>query len=255
MATATFRFHGELNDFLAPERRRAEFTATLARAASAKHMIEALGVPHTEVGAILVNGASVGFEHALADGDRVEAHPLRGQPDVHPLVCLRPELPSPPHFIADAHLGGLARLLRLAGFDTRYDNAIRDDDLVAIALREGRVVLSRDRELLKRRALMHACFVHALKPERQFAEIVWRLDLAAQARPFSLCLACNAPLRPVARAEVLERLPQRVRERQERFTTCDGCGRVFWAGSHWRAMRAVLAAAGLERSESEGDDV
>lgn len=255
MATATFRFHAELNDFLAPFRRRAEFTAALARAASAKHMIEALGVPHTEVGAILVNGASVGFGHALADGDRVEVHPRRGLPDVRPLVCLRPDPPRPPRFLADAHLGGLARFLRLAGFDTRYDNGIRDDDLVALALREGRVVLSRDRELLKRRVLVHACFVHALKPERQFAEIVLRLQLAAQARPFSLCLACNAPLRPVARAEVLERLPQRVRERHESFTACDGCGRVFWAGSHWRAMRAVLAAAGLERSETEGNDV
>ncbi len=249
MVTARFCFHGELEDFLAPARRGVEFPCLCAREATAKHMIEALGVPHTEVGRILVNGIVAGFTQRLRDGDRVEVDPAAaGRGD-----SAQPPLPVPPRFIADAHLGGLARLLRLAGFDTLYDNGIDDGAIVTVARRDGRVVLSRDLELLKRRDLVHGCFLHALKPERQFAELVVRLGLAAWARPFSLCLACNAPLRPVAKAEVLERLPERVRERHARFVTCDVCQRVFWEGSHWLSMRAVLAGAGLGQATA-GDD-
>lgn len=243
MVTATFRFHGELNDFLPPPRRRRDFAAGCAREATAKHMIEALGVPHTEVALILVNDEPAGLDHRLRDGDRVAVYPGFQAPGVAPPPRPGDRPPDRPRFIADAHLGGLARLLRLAGFDTLYDNGIQDRDLVALAHDQGRVVLSRDVELLKRREVGHGCYVHALKPEAQFREIVARLDLAGGARPFSLCLSCNAPLRPVAKARVLERLPERVRERHERFATCPVCGRVFWEGSHWRRMTAVLARA------------
>jgi hypothetical protein len=240
MVSATFRFYEELNDFLPPLRRKRDFTAVCAREATTKHMIEALGVPHTEVELILVNGESVGFDHRLGDGDRVVVYPMFEALDIRPLLRLREHPLRHPRFIADAHLGGLARLLRLAGFDTLYDNGIHDRDLVAVARDEGRIVLSRDIELLKRRDVTHGCYLHALKPEQQFREIVDRLDLAGAARPFSLCLSCNAPLRPIAKAEVLDRLPERVRAQQEHFATCDVCRRVFWEGSHWRRMRALL---------------
>ena len=101
-------------------------------------------------------------------------------------------------------------------------------------------MLTRDRELLKRRELTHGCFVHALKPEQQAIEIFQRLDLCRSARPFSLCLECNAPLRPIDKAEVAHRLPPDVRARHARFSTCDRCRRVFWEGSHWRRMRSVV---------------
>lgn len=104
-------------------------------------------------------------------------------------------------------------------------------------------MLTRDRELLKRRAVTHGCYVHALKSEDPLREIVERLDLARSARPFTLCLQCNAPLRPVDKAEVAEvadRLPPKVREHYERFSTCDACGRVYWEGSHWRNMQRML---------------
>jgi uncharacterized protein with PIN domain len=82
--------------------------------------------------------------------------------------------------------------------------------------------------------------VHALKSEDQLREVVTRLDLARSARPFTLCLHCNVPLRPVDKADVLDRLPPRVRELYERFSTCDACGRVYWEGSHFRNMRRML---------------
>jgi uncharacterized protein with PIN domain len=243
MATATFRFYEELNDFLPPGRRYRGFDCPCAEGATVKHQIEALGVPHTEVELILVNGESAGFDHRLADGDRVAVYPRFESLDISPLLRLRDRPLRTTRFIADAHLGGLARLLRLAGFDTLYDNHFDDAEIVAVALRESRIILSRDRELLKRRDIDHGCYVHAIKPETQLRELVERLDLARSLRPFSLCLRCNAPLRPVARTAVLDRLPERVREAQAHFSTCDVCGRVYWEGSHWRRMRRVLAVA------------
>jgi uncharacterized protein with PIN domain len=241
MVTATFRFYEELNDFLPRERRKRDFDCPCAREATTKHMIEALGVPHTEVELILVNGESVGFDHRLRDGDRVAVYPLFEAFDVSPLLRLREHPLRTPRFLADAHLGGLAHLLRLAGFDTLYRNHFDDRDIEIIAGRERRVVLTRDCELLKRRGITHGCYVHALKPEQQLREIFTRLDLAGSARPFSLCLECNSPLREVDKAAVADRVPEGVRERHQRFTTCDVCQRVFWEGSHWRRMHDLLA--------------
>ena len=142
--------------------------------------------------------------------------------------------------MADAHLGGLARLLRMAGFDTLYDNGYRDDEIVAIAARDDRIVLTRDRELLKRRAVSRGCYLHAIKPEIQFRELFERLGLAPGAQPFSLCLHCNLALRAVDKALVLDALPPSVRELHEEFTTCEACRRVYWKGSHHKRMRALL---------------
>jgi uncharacterized protein len=241
MVTASFRFDAALDDFLAPDRRGREFSVACARAATTKHMIEALGIPHTEVEAILVNDAHADFDRILAEGDRVAV--LASQPRVAGTrSCrLRGPLPDPPRFVADAHLGGLARLMRMAGFDTLYDNGYRDERIEAIAVGEGRIVLSRDRELLKRQAIVHGCFPHALASEQQFREVCARLGLARRTRPFSRCLVCNAPLRAVEKAQVLESLPPSVRACQQRFSTCETCGRIYWEGSHWQRMQGVLA--------------
>lgn len=247
MSQATFRFYAELNDFLPPGRRRREFAAPCARAATAKHMIEALGVPHTEVELILINGESAGFARQLRDGDRVSVYPKFEALDIAPLLRVRERPLRVTRFIADCHLGGLARLLRMAGFDTLYRNDYADREIACIAAREERIVLTRDRDLLKQRTVTRGCYVHAIKPARQFAEIVRRLDLARSMRPFTRCLVCNAPLRPIARARVLERLPPSVRATRTRFTACGRCRRVFWQGSHWQRMRELLdATAGSE---------
>lgn len=240
MVTATFRFYEELNDFLAPERRKQAFSVPCARRATTKHMIEALGVPHTEVEVILVNGESVGFDRILEDGDRVAVYPRFEATDVTPVLKVRAPPLREVRFVADAHLGGLAHMLRMLGFDTLYDNHFHDDDIVAICAHDGRIVLTRDRELLKRRAVTHGCYVHALKSEDQLREVVERFHLARSARPFTRCLHCNVLLRPVDKASVLDRLPPKVRELYQRFSTCDQCGRVYWEGSHFRNMQRLL---------------
>ena len=238
--TATFRFYAELNDFLAPGRRGGEFTCGCARAATTKHMIEALGVPHTEVELVLVNGESVGFERALRDGDRVAVYPKCEMLDVTPLLRVRERALRETRFIADAHLGGLAHLLRMTGFDTLYDNDFGDDEIECVAAAQGRIVLTRDRDLLKRSGVTHGCYVRALRSEPQLREVFDRLDLARSARPFTRCLSCNTPLRAVDKTQVAARLPPAVRQRHERFAVCDGCARVFWEGMHWQRMRRLV---------------
>ena len=240
MPRATFRFYEELNDFLAPALRRREFEHRCADSATTKHAIEALGVPHTEVELVLVNGESVGFDRLLRDGDRVAVYPKFEALDVTPLLRVRGEPLRVTRFVADAHLGGLARLLRMTGFDTLFDNGFHDDKVEALALAQGRIVLTRDRELLKRRRITHGCYVHALPPAEQLRELFNRLDLAASARPFTLCLECNAPLHAVDKAQVAAALPPSVRDRHERFSRCDRCLRVFWEGSHWQRMRSMI---------------
>ncbi len=251
MVNASFRFYDALGDFLPRERRGREFSTPCAREATAKHMIEALGVPHTEVELLLVNGASSGYEQPLREGDRVAVYPAFGMLDVGPLQRLRKPPEGRPRFVADAHLGALARLLRMAGYDTLYDNHYQDDEIERIAREQGRILLTRDRELLKRRSVELGCYLHALAPEAQLRELFARLRLGSGMRPFSLCLHCNLPLRPVAKAAVAERLPPRVAQVQEEFTSCDGCGRVYWKGSHHARMQVLLQGVAAPPADVE----
>lgn len=240
MVHAVFRFYEELNDFLPPARRGVAFEVRCAERATVKHMIEALGVPHTEVELIVIDGRSVGFDHLLCDGERVAVYPMFEALDVHPLLRVRANPLRNSRFIADAHLGGLARLLRMAGFDTLFRNDYQDAEVVDIAVREHRIVLSRDRELLKRREVTHGCFVHAQTPAEQWREVICRLDLARSVRPFTRCMLCNAPLEAVDKAVVSDRLPPLVRMRHDHLMRCVPCDRIYWPGSHWERMRRQL---------------
>ena len=206
-------------------------------------MIEALGVPHTEVAIVLINVELCGLDKMLLHGDIISVYPTFMQFDGVEVQSLAPLPPGRPRFIADAHVGALARMLRMAGSDTLYDNRYDDPDIAAIAGREQRIVLTRDRDLLKRRSVANGCYVHALKAPEQCREIVRRLQLEALARPFTLCLHCNAPLSAVEKEQVELRLPPSVRALQEDFSLCRQCDRVFWKGSHWKSMCAVLDSA------------
>jgi hypothetical protein len=145
-----------------------------------------------------------------------------------------------PCFVADAQLGGLARLMRMLGFDTLYDNHADDADIRRRAAAESRVILTRDRQLLICRDVTHGCYVHALKPQEQLQEVVERLQLGTLARPFTRCLCCNEPLVAVEKAEVLLLLPPAVAAGQQTFKRCPLCLRVYWPGDHFRRMREML---------------
>ena len=228
MSAASFRFPAQLARFLRPEHRGVAFPYSCARAASLKNAIEALGVPHTEVGEVRVNGAPATLQRMVREGDEIEVLAPRPAPD------------EPLAFIADAHLGALARFLRMLGFDTAHEPRIDDRDIRRVAQEDNRIVLTRDRDLLKCRDIARGYYVRAIKPEPQLQEVAMRYELAAHARPFTLCLHCNLPLAPIEKAAIAHRLPERVAALHKDFTHCAGCDRVYWPGSHYERMRAAL---------------
>ena len=234
MVTATFRFHGELAYFLSPERRDGAFSHACARAATIKNAIESLGVPHTETGTLTVNGQPATLSRIVREADAIEVFPH------YAADAVTDEIPL---FIADAHLGGLARLLRMLGFDTLYQNAYTDREILERLGRERRILLTRDRELLKCRDVHRGCYVRARKAEAQLAEVVARYALAWRAQPFTLCLHCNLALEPADPRAVAERVPQPIIQRYAEFVRCPGCNRIYWEGSHWERMRAMLGRA------------
>lgn len=240
MALATFRFYEELNGFLSPDRRKREFNYDCARAATVKNAIEALGVPHTEVELIIANCESVDFSFRIREGDRIAVYPVFEALDIRPLLRVRPEPLRRLRFVADAHLGGLARMLRMLGFDTLYSNQYHDDEVRQIATRDARIVLTRDRDLLKCSDVTHGCYVHALRSMDQWKEVVTRLQLERDARPFTLCLHCNETLHEVDKEAVLDQLPENAAKYYQRFCTCPACKGIFWEGSHWKRMRGWL---------------
>ncbi|MCY1454989.1 Mut7-C RNAse domain protein [compost metagenome] len=128
----------------------------------------------------------------------------------------------------------------MSGFDTLYDNDFEDGQIAALAAAQQRIVLTRDRELLKRRIVSHGCYVHALKPALQLRELFERLDLARSARPFTLCVHCNLPLHELDTELARARVPPRAAWLYSRFLGCDACQRIYWEGSHWRNMCALL---------------
>ncbi|HSC94897.1 MAG TPA: Mut7-C RNAse domain-containing protein [Burkholderiales bacterium] len=234
MATATFRFHGELAYFLSPERRGGAFSHACARAATIKNAIESLGVPHTETGALTVNGQPATLSRIVRDADAIE---------VFPYAAVRAAAEETPLFLADAHLGGLARLLRMLGFDTLFQNAYTDREILKRLARERRILLTRDRELLKCRDVHRGCYVRARKAEAQLAEVAARYALARRAQPFTLCLHCNVRLEAAPPDEVARQVPAPIVSRYTSFARCPGCNRIYWEGSHWERMRAMLGRA------------
>ncbi len=240
MEAATFRFYAELNDFLPPGLRRREVTYRFHGSPAVKDAIEALGIPHVEVDLILANGASVGFDYRLRPGDRIAVYPVFESLDIAPLVRLQGRPLRDPRFIADVHLGKLVRLLRLLGVDASQFAGGEDAALVETALNEGRIILTRDRDLLKRGKVTHGYWIRSTAPIEQAREVVRRFDLRDRVQPFTRCLACNGLLVQVEKEEVLDRIPPKTARWQEVYFICRACGKLYWRGTHYpRLERAI----------------
>ncbi|MCK4517035.1 MAG: DUF5615 family PIN-like protein, partial [Spirochaetaceae bacterium] len=205
-------------------------------APAVKDTIESCGVPHTEIDLILVDGESVGFDHHLTGGERVAVYPVFEGLDISPVTRLRERPLRRPRFLVDANLGRLARLLRLLGFDSRYDQRMDDDEIARIAAEEGLTVLTRDRGLLMRRIVTRGYFVRSQAPRIQASEVMRRFDLCEQVRTFTRCVDCNGLIRPVPKAEIQDRLPQKTRQFYDTFYQCSGCSKLFWRGAQWKNL-------------------
>lgn len=246
--SAKFRFYAELNDFLPREKRQSTFSYLFRGQPAVKDSIEAIGVPHTEVDLILVNGMSVDFRYRLQPDDRVAVYPVFECFDVSDVTHLRPRPLRQTRFVLDVHLGKLARYLRMLGFDTLYSNAYGDHEIVQISVRDRRLILTRDRGLLKHKLVTHGYWLRATDPTKQLREVLQHFDLFSQIRTFGRCMRCNGLLETVPKSLVLERIPTKARRYYEDFYRCATCGRIYWRGSHVQKMQRFIVALTGERS-------
>lgn len=236
----SLQFFGDLNDFLPAERREKAFACPLKGTPTIKHVVEAHGVPHTEIGCILVNGSPVEAGYLVRPGDRIEVFPPRFSGDNQPGGAPSPLPGLEARFVLDNHLGRLATYLRMLGFDVLYRNDFQDEDLVRIASQERRILLSRDRRLLMRKAVLYGCCLRSLEPEAQVVEVLRRFALFEKIAPFRRCLRCNHPLQPVTKQAVLSRLEPLTRLYYDEFHLCPACDRIYWKGSHYERMLRLI---------------
>lgn len=248
MIEVTVRVYGPLNDFLPAYRRQVPWRRGVDGHPSVKDVVESVGVPHPEIDLLLVNGLSVGFDYVIRSGDRLAVFPRFVTFDVGTKTRVRPRPLENVRFVADVHLGKLARRLRLAGLDTAYDDQADDAALAGLADRQGRILLTRDVGLLMRRSVAHGYFIRETHPQRQLVEVLRRFSLR-DLRPFSRCLRCNDLLREVPKSAVAAALLPKTREHYHHFEMCSGCSRVYWKGSHWARLKHAIDAA---RAEAEG---
>lgn len=226
------RFDEDLWFFLAPRNRRPGVLVPCDGTSTAGHLVEALGVPLTEVGSLLAGGRPVARSYQAAAGDVVDVAP----------VCRPQRLPlARPRFLLDVHLGALARRLRLVGVDSSYSNDARDDELIAAANVQNRVLLTQDRGLLRRRSLRLGGYVRGARPDHQLRDVLERF--APPLAPWTICTACNGRLVAADKAEVEQVLQPGTRRTYHAFARCPACGQVYWRGAHAQRLEAVVAAA------------
>jgi len=239
-AVARIVFEGELRGLLHKPWPGGVVRDPVDRRASLKDVIEALGPPHTEVYGLVVHGREVDFSTLLEPGMEVTVAPARFPIDVTRATVLRPQPLPRLAFAADANVGKLATLLRLLGWDTTFARDIDDASLAELACTQGRVVLSRDRNCLKRSKIVHGRLVRANDPLEQARDIMQAYGIKEQSHPFSRCLRCNEPLVAVDKVSVWDRLEPRTKRYYDSFWRCPACQRIYWAGSHHDGMLRLL---------------
>lgn len=238
MPTASFRFHGELNDFLPARRQEQHFAYAVAEKQSLKDVIESIGVPHPEVALVTLNNAPIDFSYLVQDNDLFDVYPAYSPTVTLPFPR---SLPAPmPRFILDVHLGRLAEYLRLLGFDTLYRNDYDDPELAAIAGDEQRILLTRDLGLLKRNRVVYGAYVRTTDPQQQVIEILRRFNFWDLMQPFQRCSRCNGLLRQVAKHEIEHELPPQTRADHDVYRQCEQCGQLYWEGSHFTRLRLFI---------------
>ncbi|MDK2980355.1 MAG: uncharacterized protein PWQ55_702 [Chloroflexota bacterium] len=250
---ASFRFYAELNEFLPKDRQYQTLQVRFNDGQSVKHLIESSGIPHTEVDLVLANGRSVDFSYLVRGGDCVAVYPVFESMDISPLLRLRPAPLREARFVLDGHLGRLAAYLRMLGFDALYRNDYDDPELAQISADQKRILLTRDRGLLKRSLVTRGYCLRTREPRRQLLDVMRRFDLLGQVRPFTRCMACNGLLARVDKAEIEDQLQPLTRKYFQEFSRCVACGKVYWKGSHHERMQALLAWLEAELNEIPTD--
>lgn len=239
---AQFRFYEELNDFLPLVKRKKDFVHEFYGNPTIKDAIETIGVPHTEVDLILVNGIPVDFAYQLQTGDCISVYPVFESFDITSVTNLRPTPLRILKFILDAHLGKLARYLRLLGFDVLFDGHYQDAEIARIAEHENRIVLTRDKGLLKNKIITHGYWLRKKLPKEQLLETIRRFDLKKHFLPFTRCLECNGLINAIDKQKVYGKVSSNILDNHEHFFQCAGCQKIYWHGTHYQKLQNFIDA-------------
>ena len=236
----TFRFYAELNDFLPPRRKQKAFVQSFKTPVTVREAIESFGIPLSEVDIILVNEISVDLEHKLKEYDYISVYPVFESMDVSAITKVRKTALRISLFVLDAHLGELAKYLRMLGFDTLYRSDIDDNEIISIARKEKRIILTRDKLLLKSKEVSHGYFVRSIEKHEQLREVVKKFDLYSQFKSFTRCMTCNTILVKVDKEEIRNKVDKDIFRIFNEFFYCKHCDKVFWKGSHFMRMEAYI---------------
>ena len=240
MPEVTFRFYEELNDFLPPEKRKQDFQSPFKGRESIKDKIEALGVPHTEVDLILVNGDSVDFGYILQDGDRISVYPVFESLDIQNVTHLREVPLRQTRFVADWNLGKVVKILRALGLDVASFPSLTPRRIVDISKSEKRTILTGSQNLLKLKDVTHGIFLRPGTTKEQVRYVLDLLSLKNGIKPFSRCLLCNTALEGVSKEEAYNRIPPKTRAIRDEYVYCPSCDKLFRKGTHYTKIAAVI---------------
>ena len=232
----SFRFYAELNDFLRKDRRQVIFTYYYHGPVTIKEAIENLGVPHSAVDLILVNGNPVGFDQHLTENDFISVYPVFELLDISSISKVRKGSLRQIRFIVDCHLGRLAKNLRIMGFDTLYRNNYEDEEIRFLSRLQNRIILTKDKGLLMARNVTRGYYVRAIDPREQTKEVIRKFDLYRQINPLSRCLICNHKLIKLPPGAIPPDVTDNDGKPFTEFLRCYNCDKFFWKGSHYKHM-------------------
>ncbi len=231
MKTARFRFDANLAPLLQHDNDNGEFDYRFTGPQSAKHLIESVGIPHTEIGGVMAGSFSVSTDYLVQDGDTITV--FGNTPDT--------ESAEEPRFVLDMHLGRLAAHLRMLGLDCLYENDYDDPTLFDISVRDERILLTRDRRLLMHKSITRGYLLRSLMPHEQLLEVLRRYSLRKWIRPFQRCIRCNHLLEPVEKDIIIDRLEPLTKLYFDEFRICPACKQIYWKGSHYERMQKLIA--------------
>lgn len=244
MYEVNLRIYGDLNKIIWKKHVEKDVSLQINSTHSVKDLVESLGIPHGEVGLILVDGEVEDFTRKIYGGERISVYPVFRSIDIGSTSRTLLEYPEMPKFILDVHLGKLASYLRMLGFDAKYEVYGEDSWLASVSEAEDRVLLSFDRELLMRKNVPYPYLVRSRNPLEQLRELVERFELIDKIEPFSRCMVCNGTLEPVEKEKILGMLPKGVAKINDVFKQCDSCGKLYWSGTHTEGMYKIIDSLG-----------
>jgi len=234
------RLFAGLNYFVPEPLKQKNIRLTVFGKPSVKDVNESIGVPHTEFEMVTLNGEPTEIDKHVEENDQLVVYPPFCQLPINESdVSQNMEL-FPFRFVLDVHLGKLAAMLRLLGFNSVYNNKLQDNEIIEIAITENRIILSRDLGIFKHSKVKRGYFPRSQDPKIQIKEVVDRYGLNEYVKPFSRCIKCNGELMPIDKALIQHKIQEKTNLYYKEFYTCKNCNNTYWKGSHYDNMKELV---------------